>query len=200
MSLLPSTSHANPTTPFWEYAGGGGGVSLISSANDNLLVSSPSGSVTLTSVIPYTRIAEPVYDQTGGGILTGGVYILGSVDPSIFFPAENHFYTVGLTVDVKNIASTPSSFDGNLEVRMVYTDGVNTYYATQTVIVNHTHDNSYKYNVSIGFKYVTAGVLQIEIVNNTGEDIDGFDWSISSLYSIDLGTNGDIGLAPIFPP
>lgn len=110
MSLLPATSHANPTTPFWASASGGGGGPVISLPlqNGSTPPLPPGDSATITTInfpaeiqfgddfILQASINLNDFDVSPGGTYAGALEF-------IFF----------YTSDVKNWASTSSVYFAN---------------------------------------------------------------------------------------
>lgn len=68
MSLLPATSHANTTTPFWALAGSGGGGSapLLVDGNENGVVIYEVQDTNLNTIV----LSEPIVSVAGKFLLT----------------------------------------------------------------------------------------------------------------------------------
>jgi hypothetical protein len=65
MSLLPSTSHANPTTPFWASSTGGGGGGVV-----------PISFTVAPQSVTYTSTARFTLDTVATSPTTDGVFVV----------------------------------------------------------------------------------------------------------------------------
>ena len=86
MSLLPATSHANPTTPFWSTSGGGGG------GGGAQVVASTSADVVVDVIDAFTEYLGLTYTGSGNGtyVITAYFQCSGNT-PGVFYGA------IGLT-------------------------------------------------------------------------------------------------------
>lgn len=105
MSLLPATSHANPTTPFWAVAGSGGGggggpVDLLADINVTSL-----GSIAYNDTVLITTIPIPASITTNDAFLidlqvlpidigisldTGGTYpLIGNLEYVVYYTTSS---------------------------------------------------------------------------------------------------------------
>jgi hypothetical protein len=93
MSLLPATSHANPTTPFWASASGGGGnaPSLVSATFAKIAYNPPDdgGYVIYTLNCPANAVAgdyviQANYNYFGGDVQTNTTFGIVSTETGSF--------------------------------------------------------------------------------------------------------------------
>lgn len=201
MSLLPSTSHANPTTPFWG-TGSGTVTSIIAGAG--ISVDTPTGNVTITNTgAGGTSVQTAIGEYPSGaniptGIDQGDNVLLGTIDPGKFYSIIDNFYTVGVSVVVTGVAFSNPTYEGNLTLLLGYLDGSgnavgiglqSVYIADVSNIVGA----QYSFSVTISFKAVTDGVLQLLLNNGTTEKITDITYGISNFYSLDTGPTGNTG-------
>jgi len=155
MSLLLSSTLANPTTPYYALAGAGGGaVSSVSSSSSNIIISPSTGAVVVslsgvvtTNVAPYTLTSQwytapyPANVATGTDVTTRffvnqtGNYLLTfnagfNVGPSAVSNTGSDFIQWGLVgADSGTIAGAASFFPVNMGA------GGNDYgYSTSSVV------------------------------------------------------------------
>lgn len=140
MSLLLSSTLANPTTPYYALAGAGGGaVSSVSSSSSNIIISPSTGAVVLslsgvvtTNVAPYTLTTQwntPPYpanpatgtdntirffvNQTGNYLLTFNAGF--NIDPAVVANTGSDFIQWGLIgADSGSIAGSATFFPVNM--------------------------------------------------------------------------------------
>ena len=171
MSLLPTTSHRDPTTPFWAYSGGGGGGAVSSvNAGTGISVDTTTGNVTVTNdgvtsitagpgisvdtttgnvTVSNTEIVNAnigLYPTTGSvplGIDKGDTVLLGTIDTTKFIVNKDHFYTAGITLLVTNVVFSNSSYDGNMHLLLSYDDGTGNIagIGAQSVYISHTSND-----------------------------------------------------------
>lgn len=225
MSLLPCTSHANPTTPFWSVSGGGGGggvtgvfsgsgisvdtntgnvtvsnagvTSII--AGSGISVDTNTGDVTVTNTaVTDTVIGENTSDANTSGVDNGDAVDLGIIKQPTFYPIEDNFYIAGITVNISDIVSAAPNYDGNIAIYLEYSDGAGAFNSgRQTLAIHHTSTNYYSASVVLGFKYVTTGQLKVSFVNQSGDKINSFNYDITNFYCTNMGAIGSTN-NPIF--
>lgn len=205
MSLLPTTSHRDPTTPFWAYSGAGGGAVTSIIAGPGISVDTPTGNVTITNTGAGGTSVETAIGEypSGANIPTGidknDIILLGTIDPGKFYPTIDNFYTVGVSVVVSTVAFTNPTYEGNLTLILGYLDGSgNTVgVSAQSVYIadvsNDPATSQYAFSLTISFKAVTDGVLQLLLNNSTTEKISNITYGIGNFYSLDTGPTGNTG-------
>jgi hypothetical protein len=81
MSLLPATSHANPSTPFWSTSGGGGGGGATATGTNN-------GGVVVPIVDAFTEYTPVTYSTSGVG-----TYVITAIFKNLTLsPSAGSFY------------------------------------------------------------------------------------------------------------
>lgn len=174
MSLLPCTSHANPTTPFWASASGGGG----------------GGST-------YCSLGNVTTDSNTSGIPNNDTWNIGVVSSANHYPIEGNFYTVGVTLNIADITTAGGTYDGNVWVTLNYTDGVTvSRQGRQTLRIADFLNNFYSASLVIGFQHITGGALYLTFSNLVGDTITQVNCVITDFYCINQGTSG--ATTPIF--
>lgn len=201
MSLLPTTSHRDPTTPFWANAGAGGGAVSSIIAGPGILVDTPTGNVTVSNTeIVNANIG--LYPTTGSvplGVDQGNTVLLGTIDTTKFIVNKNHFYTAGISLIVTNVVFNNASYDGNMHLSLSYDDGTGNVagIGAQSVYISHTSNDDtvsqYCFSLTLGFKEQTGYSLQVRLSNETTEKINSFNYGISNFYTLDTGTVGNTG-------
>ena len=150
MSLLPATSHANPTTPFWAVAGSGGG------GTTGPLIRVPDANPTTTTPISYNQ-TTPLYDFViPNEIAVGDVFVFQATfqpndydynagDPALA-PYGSLFYKLSYEID-----ANPNAF--------LNLNSVNTMYRAETSLqiqpttitfVGYKNDNFAPISLTIG--------------------------------------------------
>jgi hypothetical protein len=196
MSLLPCTSHRDPTTPFWG-TGGGAVTSII--AGPGISVDTPTGNVTVSNTeIVNAVIGEyPTNGSVPLGIDIGNSEILGTIDPANFYPDKDNFYTVGVSLVVTNVVFTNPAYRGNITLLLSYDDGSTTAgTGLQSVYIADDFNNSsssYCFSLTIGFREQTGYTLKLVLSNGTTDKIDSLDYGITNFYSLNTGTTGTTG-------
>ena len=199
MSLLPATSHANPTTPFWATAGGGGGGGVTSiNAGAGIFVDNTTGDVIVTNTIPAVDVS--LGDLTTGsnsiGIDDDATWNVGTFKEENFYANRDHYYTAGVTFNIYDINSASGSYDGNIWVTLEYNNGISAVQGRQTINISHQFDNYYSASVVIGFFHIAGGVLNLDITNKEGHKINSFNYAITNFYCVDHGIMGSTN--PLF--
>jgi hypothetical protein len=200
MSLLPSTSHANPTTPFWG-TGSGAVTSII--AGPGISVDTPTGNVTITNTGGGASVETKigVYPTSGSvplGIDAPGSAVLGTIEPANFYPTKDNFYTVGVSLVVSSVVFLNPAYRGNLLLGLSYDDGTNTAgVSAQSVYIAddfNISSSSYAFSLTIGFQEQTGYTLKLVLSNETTDKITSLDYLITNFYSVDQGPTGQTGL------
>lgn len=204
MSLLPTTSHRDPTTPFWAYAGAGGGAVSSIIAGPGISVDTPTGNVTITNTggsgtSVDTAIGEfPTIGSVPSGIDQYATEILGTIDFGKFYPQIDNFYTAGISVIVSGVSFSSETYEGNLTLLLSYIDGSENIVAigTQSVYiadVSNVEVSQYCFSLTVGFKAQTDFTLKLALVNGTTGKINSLNYAISNFYTLNTGAVGDTG-------
>ncbi len=112
MSLLPATSHANPTTPFWASAGSGGG----GGGGPVIVLADLSGGT--TSMLPFNDSAPLFSIPFPSGIAVGDDFI----------------FQITLTIDDFDY-DTPPTLTGMMEFVAFFSDDDRTWGITNTTYI-----------------------------------------------------------------
>jgi hypothetical protein len=204
MSVLINEAYANPMTPLWASPGGGGGVTSII-AGAGISVDTPTGNVTITNTGGggtgvETHIGEyPSGANIPTGVDQGDTITLGTIDPGKFYSITDNFYTVGVSIVLSGVTYSVPTYEGNITVGLGYLDGSGSSVAvsTQSVYIaeisNDTATSQYGFSLTIGFKAVLDGVLQVFVYNGTTEKIADITYGIGNCYSVDQGPTGQTG-------
>lgn len=105
MSLLPATSHANPTTPFWAVAGsgGGGGGAILIEGNTGLV----SYTITDTNVNDIYSVSVPFSSVNGKYVATATFNFYGDGLNNQFQGRILETTTAGVVIAAVNTTDTP---------------------------------------------------------------------------------------------
>jgi len=203
MSVLINEAYANPVTPLWASPGGGGGVTSII-AGAGISVDTPTGNVTITNTGGGGSVDTKIGEYpTGANIPTGidknDTVLLGTIDPGKFYPTIDNFYTVGVSLVLTGVTYSMPTYEGNITVGLGYLDGSGSSVgvSTQSVYIaeisNDPATSQYGFSLTIGFKAVLDGVLQVFVYNGTTEKITDITYAIGNCYSVDQGPTGQTG-------
>lgn len=169
MSLLPATSHANPTTPYWAVAGSGGGggggpVILLPSVSTSGPLINPYGT--------YTLFTFPLPDEIAVG------------DDFIF----------SATLYINDWDNTNTTFSGNIQYNVYTSDDVTSYngYAnTQFERPDVLGNTLYAENVDVRLtanRGENSTGIQISYQNRTNTQFEFLSIYLNNITFVKVGT------------
>jgi hypothetical protein len=171
MSLLPATSHANPTTPFWAVAGSGGG----GGAGPVILKQSINRSDGFTTVNPYQSevlFTFPLPDEIAVG--------------------DNYIFSA--TIYINDWDNANSQFWGNVTYGVNVSDDFTSYsgYASTPFQKPTELDNTF-YDESVDIRLTAnrganSNDMSISWQNRTNTPFNFLSLSLNNITFIKLGT------------
>ena len=216
MSLLGNQTLIKVNDSFYALSGsGGGGGGAITSitAGAGIEVDTPTGNVTISNTGVRSinagsgiEVTDSTGDITIGAksytisnfadlqsdvitTLPSEVLTLGVANAGNFYPTVGHLYTVNSTIYITSFETEGSAYSGNIEYRLVYTDGDYTRQGIQTVYVNSDYLSNYYLSTGISFQATEGGNLTLYILNNTANTIM-MTYTITNFSCVDTGTSG----------
>jgi hypothetical protein len=141
MSLLPATSHANPTTPFWAKAGGGGGSTVVfgnatpvawfkNFSNDDPGIS---------NVANIQSFLVPTFDTNGKLVVQANWKIDSAGQDALFILGLSGSYEV--ITDTTNISSSKGTFGQSLTMTFDYTANTSDWSLVQQIELEGTQSD-----------------------------------------------------------
>lgn len=164
MSLLPATSHANPTTPFWASAGSGGG----------------GGGGPIIYLPPQNASTPP--------ITSGDTYTVTTID----FPAEIQFgddFIFQVTINLNDFDVSPvGAYAGALEFILFYTSDVKNWASTGSIYFATGVTPGLTLTLT-GYREASSSSIAVVVVNKVpGKDVELLDVILQEILFTRVGT------------